>query len=176
MSGAVKSGLLFALLGIFVVAGFSFIPVVGPLLCGPAGAALLGGVAGYLGVRWTVGNAGVGTGVLAGTIAGVGALIGSIAFWLIAFAMVRSMPEFEQAIEETLRQQNSGADPAEVRAILDNILPIVGPFIGFCFGLIQLVISLAFGALGGWLSARNRATQGPPVAPPPMAPPPLSPQ
>src|SRR5262245_55512863 len=105
MSGAVKSGLIFALVGIAAVAGLSFIPYIGALLCGPLAAALVGPGAGYFGVRWSPPTAGVGTGVLAGTIAGVGALIGSVLFWLVIFAIVRSMPQFEQAIDEALRQQ-----------------------------------------------------------------------
>jgi len=75
MSGAVKSGLIFALIGLIGVIAFTILPVllgliVGVFLCGPAVAVLNGGGAGYFGVRWSRGNAGVGQGVLAGAITG----------------------------------------------------------------------------------------------------------
>jgi len=72
MSGAVRSGLIFALVGIVAEIGFSSIPGAGPLLCGPSVAMIIGAVAGYFAIRWSTGAAGVGQGVLAGTIAGVG--------------------------------------------------------------------------------------------------------
>jgi hypothetical protein len=173
MSGAVKSGLIFALVGIAAVAGFSFIPYVGALLCGPLAAALVGIGAGYYGVRWSPPMAGVGTGVLAGTIAGVGALLGSVIFWLVVFAIARSMPEFDQVIQDTLRQQpNAQLDPSAVNTIVN----LLGPILGICFGIFNLVLALGLGALGGWLAVRNRAQSAlmPSIATP-LGPPPLDP-
>ena len=173
MSGAVKSGLIFALVGIAAVAGFSFIPYVGALLCGPLAAALVGVGAGYYGVRWSPPTAGVGTGVLAGAIAGVGALLGSVLFWLVVFAIARSMPEFDQMLDEALRQQpNAQLDPSTV----DTIFNVLGPILGICFGIINLVLALALGALGGWLAVRNRPQPGAvPTIATPLGPPPLDP-
>jgi hypothetical protein len=173
MSGAVKSGLIFALVGIATVAGFSFIPYVGALLCGPLAAALVGLGAGYYGVRWSPPTAGVGTGVLAGTIAGVGALLGAILFWLVVFAIMRSMPEFDQMLDEALRQQpNAQLDPSTVDALFN----LLGPLLGICFGILNLVLALGLGALGGWLVVRNRPQPGSmPVVAAPLGPPPLDP-
>jgi hypothetical protein len=173
MSGAVKSGLIFALVGIAAVAGLSFIPYVGALLCGPLAAALVGVGAGYYGVRWSPPTAGVGTGVLAGTIAGVGALLGSVLFWLVILAIARSMPEFDQMLDEALRQQpNTQLDPSTV----DMVFNLLGPILGICFGIFNLVLALALGALGGWLAVRNRPQPGVmPTVATPLGPPPLDP-
>jgi hypothetical protein len=175
MSGAVKSGLIFALVGVAAVVGLSFVPLVGPLLCGPLAAALIGTAAGYFGVRWGAADAGVGTGVLAGAIAGVGVLVGAIIFWLVAFSMVQSMPGFQQELRNRVEQQQPGAqlDPTQI----DALMPILGPLVGICFGVFNLLLALALGALGGWLAARRRAGQAGPPPPPsePFGPPPLSP-
>ena len=174
MSGALKSGLLFALVGVAAVVGFSFIPLAGPLLCGPLAAALVGAGAGYLGVRWSAAG-GVGTGVLAGAIAGIGTLIGAVIFWLIAFNMIQSIPGFQEQIRESVQRQQPGGqiDPAQI----DAIVRIGGPILGVCFGVFNLLLSLGLGALGGWMATRRRAQQmaPPTVSPPPMGPPPLDP-
>ena len=166
MSGAVKSGLIFAAIGVVAVAAVSFIPIVGAFLCGPLAAALIGTAAGYYGVRWSAAGAGVGQGVLAGAIAGVGALIGAVLFFVIALSIARANPQFNQAIEDALRQQPNarGVTPSDVNAMVGAI----GPLVGLCFGMIELLITLALGALGGWLATRNRiaAIQQPPMAPP----------
>jgi hypothetical protein len=173
MSGAVKSGLIFALVGIAAVVGFSFIPYVGALLCGPLAAALVGAGAGYFGVRWSPPTAGVGAGVLAGAISGVGALLGSVLFWLIIFAIARSMPQFQQTIEEALRQQpNAQISPSDMNALLN----LIGPALGICFGIFNLLLAVGLGALGGWLAVRNRARLATaPSMPTPLGPPPLDP-
>jgi hypothetical protein len=175
MSGAVKSGLIFALVGIAAVAGFSFIPYVGALLCGPLAAGLVGVGAGYYGVRWSPPTAGVSTGLLSGAIAGVGALFGSVLFWLVIFALARSMPQFEEMIDEALRQQpNAQINPSDLNALLN----LLGPVLGICFGIFNLLLALGLGALGGWLAVRNRPQQAmtaPTMPTPPLGPPPLDP-
>jgi hypothetical protein len=174
MSGAVKSGLLFALVGIAAVVGFSFIPIAGPIVCGPFAAALVGIGAGYLGVRWSTSGAGVGTGVLAGAIAGIGALIGSMIFWVIAIGMAQSLPGFQQQLQDAVQQQqpNASLNPSELNAIIQ----IAGPLLGICFGVFNLLLSLGLGALGGWIAARRnvRPPQMPTISSP-LGPPPLDP-
>ncbi len=171
MSGAMRSGLIFAIAGIVGVLALSFVPLVGALCCGPLAAALAGGAAGYYGVRWSGTGAGIGRGVLAAAIAGVGALIGGAVFWLISFSIVQSNPElYQQAMRQFLQQQpQTQVDPAALAASMR----VIGPIIALCFGVLELLIALAIGALGGWLAARNRAPTlpQPPMAPPPMAPP-----
>jgi hypothetical protein len=175
MSGTVKSGLIFALIGVVAVVGFSFIPVVGPLLCGPLAAALIGIGAGYFAVHWGAADAGIGRGVAAGAIAGVGALIGAVIFWLIAFSMLQSLPGFQEQIQEGVQRQQPGAqiDPTQI----DALVRVIGPVLGLCFGIFNLLLALALGALGGWLATRARTRQmAPPTAPQaPLGPPPMSP-
>src|SRR5262249_51858430 len=82
MSGTLKSGLIFAVAGIVGVLALSFVPFVGAVCCGPLAAGIIGTAAGYYGVRWSGEGAGIGQGLLAAAIAGVGALIGGAVFWL----------------------------------------------------------------------------------------------
>lgn len=168
MSGAVKSGLIFALVGVVAVIGFSFVPLAGPFLCGPLAAALVGTAAGYYGVRWSRWNAGIGQGVLAGALAGIGTLAGALLFWIVSFSLLQSNPQLQELMQEQLQRQDTQVNPSDLNAAL----AVSGPLAGLCFGLINLLISLALGALGGWLATRNRAQAvQPPMEPPPMAPP-----
>ena len=162
MSGAFKAGLIFGVIGLIVVLGVAFIPVVGPLICGPLVAVIIGAVAGYYGVRWSAGMPGISRGVLAGTLAGVGMLLGALIAYTILVGMMRSNPIFQEQLQEALRRQpNAQIDPAA----LDTLVGIVGPAAGFCFGILNLLIALAFGALGGWLAVRNRPQPLPPMEP-----------
>lgn len=158
MSGALKAGLVFGAIGLIVVLAVAFIPAVGPLICGPLVAVIIGTIAGFYGVRWSAGTPGISRGVLAGTLAGVGMLLGAVIAYTILVGMVRNNPVFQQQLQEALRQQpNAQIDPAA----LDTIVGFVGPVAGFCFGILNLLIGLAFGALGGWLALRNRPTAPP---------------
>lgn len=164
MSGSVRSGLIFGLASIIVVGGLSAIPTLGQICCGPLSAILLGGVAGYLGVRWSGPTAGVGQGAIAGGITGVGVLIGTVIGFVLYFALVRALPETRQMLEEALRQQGSGGSLAPED--LDMLLNLGAPIAGFCFGLIWVVFTLGAGTLGGWLGVRQRGSP-PPLAMPP---------
>jgi len=162
MSGALKAGLIFGAIGLIVVLAVAFIPVVGPLICGPLMAVIIGAVAGYYGVRWSMGTPGISRGVLAGTLSGVGMLLGAVIAYTILVGMMRNNPTFQEQLQEALRRQpNAQIDPAA----LSTIVGIVGPVVGFCFGVLNLLIALAFGALGGWLAVRNRPQPLPPIEP-----------
>ncbi|MEO7910483.1 MAG: hypothetical protein ABIV47_12615 [Roseiflexaceae bacterium] len=162
MSGALKAGLIFGVIGLIVVLAVAFIPAVGPIICGPLVAVIIGAVAGFYGVRWSAGTPGISRGVLAGTLAGVGMLLGAVIAYTILVGMARSNPMFQEQIQEALRRQpNAQIDPAA----LNTIVGIMGPAVGFCFGILNLLIALAFGALGGWLAIRNRPPALPPVEP-----------
>ena len=162
MSGALKAGLIFGAIGLIVVLAVAFIPAVGPLICGPLVAVIVGTVAGFYGVRWSAGTPGISRGVLAGTLAGVGMLLGAVIAYTILVGMVRTNPVFQQQLQEALRRQpDAQIDPAA----LDTLVGIVGPVAGFCFGILNLLIALAFGALGGWLAVRNRPQPVPPIEP-----------
>ena len=162
MSGAMRSGLIFAAVGLVAVLVTAFLPPPAPVACGPLLAVLVGGLAGFFGVRWSVEQARVGRGVLAGTLAGVGLLLGAVIAYTLLVGMVRNTPMFREQLQEALsRQPNAQIDPAA----LDTIIGIVGPAVGFCFGILNLLIALAFGALGGWLALRNRPQPAPPPEP-----------
>jgi hypothetical protein len=169
MSGALKSGLLFALVGLVCVIAFSFIPIGGPLWGVPV-AAVLGASAGYFGVRWSAENASIGKGMLAGAIAGVGALIGSVIGWLVAISRVQSIPGFQELMQEQMRRQQPDAQFSSDQ--INMIIAITGPVLGLCLGIFSLLLSLGLGALGGWLAARRPTRQpAPPMGPPPLDPP-----
>ena len=183
MSGAVKSGLIFALVGILGLIVSTIVPsllhpALGICLCGPLVVVLNGAGAGYLGVRWSTGVAGVGQGVLAGAIAGVGMLLGTLALFVMLLLFIRGIAQtdpqiYEQVLREAMRQQpDANIDPAA----LDQAMNWMLPGAGFCFGLLNLSLSLGFGALGGWLAARNRPQPGAaPAIATPLGPPPLDP-
>ncbi|MEN9937105.1 MAG: hypothetical protein RLZZ387_3684 [Chloroflexota bacterium] len=170
MSGGVKSGLLFGLVSFIVIGGLTIIPTLGQLCCGPLGALLLGGAAGYVGVRWSGELAGMGQGVLAGALAGVGVLAGTVLGFVLYIALVRSWPEARQMLDEAVRQQQ-GAEALTPQDV-DTLLNIVAPVLGFCFGLLWLLFSLGAGALGGWLAVQQRRGEQPPAQPPIAMPPP----
>jgi hypothetical protein len=169
MSGGVKSGLLFGVIAIPLTMVMSIIPYVGIFCCGPITALGLGTGAGYLALRWGAPDAKIGQGVLSGTLTGLGSLIGSVLFFVLAIALLTQMPEFSQVFEEALRQQNAGTDLTA--ADLQAMMAIAVPLVGGCFGLIGLLFALGGGALGAWLNLRQRAGQVPPATPmPPAAP------
>ncbi len=161
MSGGLKSGLIFALVSLVAVAGLSFVPAVGVFCCGPVASIAVGAIAGYVGVRWGGEAAGIGSGTLAGAVAGVGALVGSVIFWIVAFMIVQSDPAlFEQVLRQIEEQQPaSGLTDDDIR----GLVTVLGPVIGFCAGVFHLLFSLALGALGGWLAVRQRPQTPPPA-------------
>jgi hypothetical protein len=183
MSGAVKSGLIFALVGILSLVVSTIVPAIlhpalGLCLCGPLVVILNGTGAGYLGVRWSKEDAGVGQGVLAGAIAGIGVLLGTVALFVALLLFIRNIaqsdPElYEQVLREAMRQQpDVNLDPAALNQMMNWMLPGVG----FCLGLLNLSLSLGLGALGGWLAVRYRPGPGAtPMIQTPLGPPPLDP-
>jgi hypothetical protein len=173
MSGAVKSGLIFALVGLVTSVGFSFIPIGGPLWGIPV-ALVIGTIAGYYGVRWGSESAGVGTGVLAGAIAGVGSLIGAVISWIILLNMARSLPGFDQQMLEQIQRQQPGMEVTP--ELIETVFALTGPVMGICCGVVEIVLALGLGALGGWFATRRRVGRtDPPPPSEPFGPPPLSP-
>lgn len=169
MSGGIKSGLIFGLIAIPLTIVLSIIPYVGLLCCGPIVALLLGTGAGYLGVRWGGPEARLGQGVVGGTLAGIGSLLGSILFFVAALLIVRSLPEFDQVISNAIEQQNAGSQLTS--SDFQSIMLVAVPLVGGCVGLVGLLFALGGGALGGWLRIRERTPAIPPDAPLPPAPP-----
>ncbi|HJZ45648.1 MAG TPA: hypothetical protein VKE41_00730 [Roseiflexaceae bacterium] len=162
MSGTLRSGLIFAAVGLIAVLATAFLPPPGPVVCGPLLAVLVGALAGFYGVRWSMENMRVSRGVLAGTLAGLGLLIGAVIAYVVLFNRLSADPSFQEQLGAFLRQQpNAQIDPQAVGAAVG----IAGVIAGLCFGVLNLVLALAFGALGGWLALRNRPQPTPPVNP-----------
>lgn len=167
MSGTMKSGLLFGLIGLIVVLIVGFVPFIGALLCGPGGALLIGGAAGYFALRWNTGATGIGQSVLAGAIAGVGTLIGAVVFWIIAVSLASNDASLYDAIQSALAQQPNAnqLDPQSLKTLVG----LVGPAAGLCFGVLNLVLALAGGAVGALIARRNQPIAAP-IAPPSVPP------
>jgi hypothetical protein len=147
----------------------SIIPYVGVFCCGPITALLLGTGAGYLGVRWGEPKARIGQGVLSGALTGLGALIGSVVFFILALIFISTLPQFNEIIRQALEQQN--ADTQLTVEDFQSIMNVAMPFVGGCVGLIGLLFALGGGALGGWLRLRQNSQETPPLAPmPPTTP------
>ena len=158
MSGAMRAGLIFGAVGMIAVLATAFTPRPGPVVCGPLLAVLIGGLAGFYGLRWSVENARVSRGVLAGSLAGLGMLIGAVIGYIVLFDSMSSDPSIQEQFGAFLQQQpDANIDPGALGAMVG----IAGAVAGLCFGVLNLLLALAFGALGGWLALRNR-----PPAPP----------
>ena len=154
MSGAMRAGLIFAAVGLIAVVATAFLPRPGPVVCGPLLAVLVGGLAGFFGVRWTVMQARVSRGVLAGSLAGLGMLIGAVIGYIVLFNSISSEPAFQEQLGAFLQQQPDANIDA---GALGAAVGIAGAVAGLCFGVLNLLLALAFGALGGWLALRNRS-------------------
>jgi hypothetical protein len=160
MSGAMRSGLIFAAVGLIAVLATAFIPRPGPVVCGPLLAVIVGGVAGFYGVRWTGEGARVSRGVLAGTLAGLGMLVGAVIGFVVLFTTLSAEPLFQEQLSAFLEQQpNARIDQGALGAAVG----LAGAVAGLCFGVLNLLLALAFGALGGRLALRGRSL---PPAPP----------
>lgn len=161
MSGTVKSGLLLGIIGAIGGVIFSlpdFIPR-GALFYGPAIAPIIGGIAGYLGVRWSNPDTQISKGIVAGTVAGLGLLLGALIAWIALFNVVRTMPQFHENVQQVIAQnpQTNQFSPEQIEVII----MLAGPSAGLCFGTFELVVALGFGALGGWLAKRTRRSKPP---------------
>jgi hypothetical protein len=161
MSGAMRSGLIFGAVGLLAVLATAFIPRPGPVVCGPLLAVLVGGLAGFYGVRWSAENARVSRAVLAGALAGLGMLLGALIGYIVLFNSISSDPQFQEQLGAFLQQQpDANIDPGALSAAV----MVGGAVAGLCFGVLNLLLALAFGALGGWLALRNRPP-APPIMP-----------
>jgi hypothetical protein len=161
MSGTQRAGLIFGAVGLIATLATAFLPRPGPVVCGPLLAVLIGGLAGFYGVRWNIAEARVSRGVLAGTLAGLGLLIGAVIGYIILFNNISSDPAFQEQFEAFLQQRpDARVDPGALGAMIG----VAGAVAGLCFGVLDLLLALAFGALGGWLALRNRPA-APPIEP-----------
>jgi hypothetical protein len=152
----VKSGLIFGVVALLVVAGAT---LASPL-CTPCGILLIGLGAGYVGgvfdkPRDNGGSAksGAGAGAIAGAIGLLGGLIGAVvnAYFLA--------PSGNAALARTL-----GVSPSSPEAVWGGQLGL-----SCCIGLFNIAIAAGLGALGGLLwyavSGKNRANVQTPLPP-----------
>ena len=162
MSGAMRAGLIFGAVGLIAVLATAFLPRPGPVVCGPLLAVPVGGLAGFYGARWNMAGARVSRGVLAGSLAGLGMLVGAVIGYIVLFNIISSDPSFQQQLGAFLQQQpDAKIDPGAIGATIG----LAGAVAGLCFGVLNLLLALAFGALGGWLALRNRPQPVPPSEP-----------
>lgn len=182
MSGGLKTGCIFGPIQVILIIGLTLIGMafgtLNPLLgaaglfcCGPLGSLLSGGLAGYIGVRWNKQPAGVGQGVLASGIAGIGALLGSVLLWGGLYAFIAMAAQSDPAIMQDALDQALSQQPG-LEMTPDELQSLFGPIligVGLCTGLISLLFTMGGGALGGWLQVRQRAQEAPPAPPTPPA-------
>lgn len=179
MSGGLKTGCIFGPLQGILVIGLTLMGValgnLSPLLgaaglfcCGPFGSLVAGALAGFIGVGWNKQPAGIGQGVLAGGLAGLGALIGTLLLWGGLYAFIAIAAESDPAVMRDALEQALAQQP-NVNMTAEELQGAFGPIligVGFCTGMISLIFALGGGALGGWLRVRQRGQDLPPTAPP----------
>jgi hypothetical protein len=89
-------------------------------------------------------------------------LIGAVIGYIILYNNISSDPAFQEQFEAFLQQRpDARVDPGALGAMIG----VAGAVAGLCFGVLDLLLALAFGALGGWLALRNRPA-APPIEPP----------
>jgi hypothetical protein len=131
--------------------------------CGPLWAVVAGVAAGYLaglfGKPAEAGSA-AGKGAAAAGIAGVGALIGQIVASFLNNAIMQQNPEAAAELYKLIGIQNFTPE------MLGTATGIIGTLIGGgCWGIVDLVLIAAFGALGGYLWFRfssRKSVENPP--------------
>ncbi|MBN2086652.1 MAG: hypothetical protein JW748_15660 [Anaerolineales bacterium] len=134
--------------------------------CGPIWAVVVGVAAGYLaGVFVKPADAGsaAGRGAGAGAIAGVGALIGQILASLVNNTLLQQDPETARELYRMLGIENVSPD------MLGSATGMIGTLLGGgCWGMLDLLLIAAFGALGGFLwfrfSPKKAADSAPLIA------------
>lgn len=150
MSGAVRAGLIFGLAAIvaFIAGLFLPIPCVNIILAFGSVIAL-GWGAGYTADKWTGANQSqrIGRGATAGAIGGLVVLIGSLVAFIALSGVILSLPGVREQIATALQE-----NPDAANLNPDDLQAAVGVgfgFIGFCLGVINFVLMLLGGVIGG---------------------------
>lgn len=169
MSGSLKSGLLFGLIGLIiallpipfllwtpsvpywvVVIVLQIIPIM--LMFGPL-ALILGALAGFFGARWNSPST-MQRGILASAFAGAAVFVGVLSFFGTIVAFLQTTPDIREAyvqlISDAFAQQGGNAEG------FAESLPALLLGVGVCTGIFNLVIAIAAGSLFGWLGSRPR--------------------
>jgi hypothetical protein len=169
MSGWLKSGLLFGLIGLVIslipmpflfwapsvplwvaVIVLQIIPVM--VMFGPL-ALILGSFAGFFGARWNSPST-MQRGMLASAFAGAAVFVGVLSFFGTIVTFLQSTPEIREAyvqlISDAFAQQGG-----EARGFAEG-LPALLLGVGVCTGIFNLVIAIAAGSFFGWLGSRPK--------------------
>ena len=161
-----RVGLIMAGVALVAVALSSLIPLIGWFLVAPLAALIIGAGAGWWALK-ALGGGSAGRGAGAGAIAGIGALIGSViglALLGAVFASSANDPavqqEFQRQLEAAREQNPDAAVPDLDLGALATGGSILG---GFCFGLVDLLLSTIGGLIAGIIYGRNRAPAAAPA-------------
>lgn len=149
MSPPVKAGLVFGLLSVLTFIGgilIAFLPIIN-LVIAYGSLLALGYGAGYTAAK--VSNApqggGVGRGALAGTIAGIVNLLAMTILLGVLASLLTQLPGMQDIFAQA-QAQNPGQPQVPITG---GLLGAGGAVAGFCFGLINLIIMLVGGLIGG---------------------------
>lgn len=152
MAIARRSRLRFAVIGLIMTIAASSIPYIGILVCAPLTVACVGFGAGYVGARTEPTRSPLEGSVIASAVAGGGALFGSMLFMLLLLGLLYADPTVFHSI--ILAYYASTNEQLSVEQ-LQSVVAMYGPMSGLCYGVLNLVIAIAFGLLGGWGAARR---------------------
>ncbi len=164
MSGTVRAGLLFGIAAVFAFVVSLLLGVILPcinLLLGFAAIIALGWGAGYTAAKNTGAGPGqgAGRGATAGAIGGTVVLLGLMVAFLLLFNLPPVQAQIAQVYRETLQQNpelvTPGIDPTLVGST-------AGLVFGFFCGIINFILMLIGGAIGGmmWKGSPGTTTTG----------------
>jgi hypothetical protein len=147
MSGTVRAGLVFGIAGVFAFLGGLILPIPCLNIVLAFGSLIaLGWGAGKTAAKTTGAGPGQGTGrgLTAGAIAGTIVLIGSV----LVFLLVQYIPGFQAMISQAL-QQAAQQNPEVGDVDLGSALGLGLGLAGFMCGIINFILMLIGGAIGG---------------------------
>jgi hypothetical protein len=161
MSGTVRAGVVFGIAGVFAFLGGMIVPIPCLNILVAFGSLIaLGWGAGQTAAKTTAAGPGQGTGrgLTAGAIAGTIVLIGSV----LVFLLVQYIPGFSTAINQAMQQatqQNPELGDVDIGTMLGAGLGIVG----FMCGIVNFILMLIGGAIGGmmWKGTSSTASYVP---------------
>lgn len=173
MSRSLRAGLLFGLTAALAFVGSLLLPIGWVnLLIAFASVLALGWGAGYTAAKTSGAGRGqgVGRGLLAGAIAGLIVLIGTLIALIVLGNVLRNQPGFQAALRqqfEMMQQQNPEMGDIDLNALTSLAFVIAG----FGCGLINFLLTLLGGALGGlmWRGTPPVASAAPEHTPLPPA-------
>ena len=149
-----KAGLLFGVASVFAAIAALFVPI--PLvniLVAFASIIALGWAAGYTAAKWTGAQPGqgVGRGAGAGAIAGgINLLLLTVMLIVLFSTITRLIPGIEEQFNEAIQQAQQETPGQEIPDVSPTgLLGIGGGVLGFCFGLVNLLIMTVSGLVGG---------------------------